>query len=68
VDVAVFKTIEAVQNGDAIGGDITTFGLKEEGVGLGTVSPKVPQDVLDQVDDIKQQILDGSLQIPDTVG
>jgi basic membrane lipoprotein Med (substrate-binding protein (PBP1-ABC) superfamily) len=37
-------------------------------VGLGDVSPKVPQDVLDQVDDIKQQILDGSLQIPDKVG
>jgi hypothetical protein len=36
-------------------------------VGLGTVSPKVPQDVLDQVDQIKQQILDGSLEIPDTL-
>jgi basic membrane protein A len=68
VDVAVFKTIEAVQKGETVGGSITTFGLKEDGVGLGTVSPKVPQDVLDQVDDIKQQILDGSLQIPDKVG
>jgi basic membrane protein A and related proteins len=68
VDVAVFKTIEAVQNGDAVGGGITTFGLKEDGVALGTVSPKVPQDVLDQADDIKQQILDGSLQIPDKLG
>ncbi len=67
VDVAVFKTIEAVQNGEAIGGGITTFGLKDDGVGLGTVSPKVPQDVLDQVDQLKQQILDGSLEIPDTL-
>jgi basic membrane protein A len=67
VDVAVFKTIEAVQKGEAVGGGITTFGLKEDGVGLGTVSSKVPQDVLDQVDQIKQQILDGSLQIPDTL-
>jgi anti-sigma28 factor (negative regulator of flagellin synthesis) len=31
------------------------------------VSPKVPQDVLDKVDELKQQILDGSLQIPDTL-
>jgi basic membrane protein A and related proteins len=68
VDVAVFKTIEAVQKGETVGGGITTFGLKEDGVGLGTVNSKVPQDVLDQVDDIKKQILDGSLQIPDTVG
>jgi basic membrane protein A and related proteins len=67
VDVAVFKTIEAVQNGETIGGGITTFGLKDDGVGLGTVSPKVPQDVLDQVDQLKQQILDGSLEIPDTL-
>jgi basic membrane protein A and related proteins len=67
VDVAVFKTIEAVQNGEAIGGGITTFGLKEDGVGLGTVSPEVPQDVLDKVDEIKQHILDGTLEIPDTL-
>jgi basic membrane protein A len=67
VDVAVFKTIEAVQNGQTIGGGITSFGLKEDGVGLGTVSPEVSQDVLDQVDQIKQQILDGSLEIPDTL-
>jgi basic membrane protein A and related proteins len=68
VDVAVFKTIEAVQKGETVGGSVTTFGLKDDGVGLGKVSPKVPQDVLDQVDDIKQQILDGSLQIPDKLG
>ena len=67
VDVAVFKTIEAVQKGETIGGSVTTFGLKEDGVALGTVSPKVPQDVLDQVEQIKQQILDGSLEIPDTL-
>jgi basic membrane protein A len=67
VDVAVFKTIEAAQKGEKVGGGITTFGLKEDGVGLGTVSPEVSQDVLDQVDQIKQQILDGSLQIPDTL-
>jgi basic membrane protein A and related proteins len=65
VDVAVFKTIEAVQKGEKIGGGVTTFGLKEDGVGLGKVSPEVPQDVLDQVDQFKQKILDGSLQIPD---
>jgi basic membrane protein A len=67
VDVAVFKTIEAVQKGEKVGGGITSFGLADEGVGLGKVSDQVPQDVLDQVDQYKQQILDGSLEIPDTV-
>jgi basic membrane protein A and related proteins len=68
VDVAVFKTIEAVQKGEKVGGSVTTFGLAEDGVGLGTLSPDVPADVQSQVDDIKQQILDGSLEIPDTLG
>jgi basic membrane protein A and related proteins len=68
VDVAVFKTIEAVQKGEQVGGGVTTFGLAEDGVGLGKVSSEVPQDVIDQADQYKQQILDGSLQIPDKVG
>jgi basic membrane protein A and related proteins len=68
VDVAVFKTIQAVQDGSFQGGGVTTFGLSDDGVGLGKVSPEVPQSVLDKVDEFKQKILDGSLQIPDTVG
>lgn len=68
VDVAVFKTIEAVQNGDPVGGSVTTFGLAEDGVALGEVSSEVPQDVLDKAEEFSQMILDGSLTIPDTVG
>jgi basic membrane protein A len=68
VDVAVFKTIEAVQKGETVGGGVTSFGLAEDGVGLGKVSSEVPQDVIDKADEYKQQILDGSLKIPDTVG
>ena len=67
VDVAVFKTIESVQNGTFEGGGVTTFGLAEDGVGLGKVSSKVPQDVLDTVEEYKQKILDAELDIPDTV-
>ena len=68
VDVAVFKTIEAVQNGETVGGGVTSFGLAEDGVGLGKVSSEVPQDVVDKAEEFKQQILDGSLQVPDKVG
>jgi basic membrane protein A and related proteins len=67
VDVAVFKTIEAVQNGTFQGGGVTTFGLAEDGVGLGKVSPEVGQDVLDKAEEYKQKILNGEIQIPDTV-
>ena len=69
VDAAVFLTIKSLQNGDFKGGGNSTFGLKEEGVGLGKVSPDVPQSDVDKVDEIKQQIADGEITgIPTTVG
>ena len=43
------------------GGGNATFGLKEEGVGLGKVSPEVPQEDVDAVDEIEQQIADGEI-------
>src|ERR1700752_1574256 len=69
VDAAVFLTIKAVQDGSWKGGGNATFGLKENGVGLGKVSPDVPQADVDKVDEIKQQIADGEITgIPTEVG
>ena len=69
VDSAVFLTIKSIQDGSWKGGGNATFGLKEEGVGLGKVSPKVPQEDVDKVDQIKQQIADGEISgIPTEVG
>ena len=69
VDAAVFLTIKAVQDGSWKGGGNATFGLKEDGVGLGKVSPKVPQADLDKVDAIKDEIAAGKITgIPTTVG
>ena len=69
VDSAVFLTIKAIQAGGWKGGGNATFGLKEDGVGLGKVSPKVPQGDVDKVDQIKQQIADGEISgIPTEVG
>ena len=69
VDAAVFLTIKAVQDGTWKGGGNATFGLKENGVGLGKVSADVPQADVDKVDEIKQQIADGEITgIPTEVG
>ena len=69
VDSAVFLTIKSIQDGSWKGGGNATFGLKEDGVGLGKVSPKVPQADVDKVDQIKQQIADGEITgIPTEVG
>jgi basic membrane protein A len=67
VDEAVFQTIEKLVNGETVGGGTTVFGLAEDGVGLGKVSPKVSQDLVDQVEEQKQKIIDGEIEIPDTV-
>ena len=69
VDAAVFLTIKSVQDGTWQGGGNATFGLKEEGVGLGTVSEDVPQEDLDAVAEIEEQIANGELTgIPTELG
>jgi basic membrane protein A and related proteins len=69
VDAAVFLTIQSVEDGTWEGGGNATFGLKEEGVGLGKVSPDVPQDAVDAVAEIEEQIADGEItDIPTVIG
>ena len=68
VDQAVFLTIEAMVNGEQVGGGVTVFGLAEDGVGLGEVSPDVSQDILDQVEEQRQAIINGEIEIPEEVG
>ena len=55
--------------GEWKGGGNATFGLAEDGVGLGTVSPEVPAEDVAAVEAIEQQIADGEITgIPTTVG
>lgn len=69
VDSAVFLTIKSIQDGTWKGGGNATFGLKEDGVGIGKVSSKVPKEDVDAVEQIKQQIASGEITgIPTTVG
>jgi basic membrane protein A and related proteins len=69
VDAAVFLTIQAVLDGEWEGGGNATFGLAEEGVGLGTVSDRVPAEDVDAVEEVEEQIADGTIsEIPTTVG
>jgi basic membrane protein A len=64
VDVAVFETVKAVQDGTFKGGEDAVFNLENEGVAIGKTSDKVTQDILDKVDELKQQILDGTIKPP----
>ncbi|MGI9113254.1 MAG: BMP family lipoprotein [Gaiellaceae bacterium] len=61
VDSAVFLTIQSIQDGTWEGGKNATFGLKENGVGLGKVSTEVPQADLDAVEAISEKIASGEI-------
>ena len=64
VDTSVYDSIKAVEDGTFTGGGDANFGLANEGVALGTISPDVPQSLLDEVDALKQQIIDGTITVP----
>ena len=68
VDSAVDDTIQQVQNGTFKGGTNAVFGLDRQGVGVGKVSPRVPQSALKRLDAIEKQIVSHKLgSIPTTV-
>jgi len=68
VDVAVFQTIQEVQDGSFNGGEDTVFDIASGGVGIGKIAPSVPADVVAQVKRVQDEIAAGEVaDIPDTV-
>jgi basic membrane protein A len=67
VDQSVFLTVEAVQNDEFEGGTDAVFDLENEGVAVGKISPKVPQELVDQMNELEQQIVDGTITPPSTL-
>lgn len=67
VDQAVFQTIEKAANQEFEGGGVTVFGLAEDGVGPGEYNGDVTDEDKTKLDEIKQQIIDGEIKIPETV-
>jgi basic membrane protein A len=67
VDTAVFDAIKLVVDGKFKGGNIT-FGLKDNGVGIGKISPKVPKSEVAKVMQVRADIIAGKIKnIPTTV-
>jgi basic membrane protein A and related proteins len=61
VDVAVFETAKAAQDGTFKGGEDQIFDLKSDGVGLGKINAD-GQKYSAQADEIKQQIISGQIK------
>jgi basic membrane protein A len=69
VDRAVYLTIKDVVDGTFKGGTDKVFGLSVGGVGLGKISPKVPQSEVAKVMQVQKDIVSGKIKdIPTTVG
>lgn len=66
VDVAVYETIKAFVEGDFSGGS-RAFGLADEGVGYATTGGNI-DDIAEQLEDLKQQIIDGEITVPEAPG
>lgn len=66
VDVSVFDTIKDAKEGNLAGGD-KAYTLANEGVALGKMSAKVPQEFLDQIEDLKAKIIAGEITAPSTL-
>jgi len=65
VDEAVYRVSKEMAEGNFQGGTTLQLGLKENGVGIADTSSKnVPADVLAKVEEYKQKIIDGEIQIP----
>lgn len=69
VDSAVFLTAKAVQDGTFAGGGNATFGLDQDGVGLGTFSPDAAKADIEATKKVEQKIASGEIKdIPTTAG
>lgn len=61
VDTSVYSTIQQVLDHRFAGGTNAVFSLKNNGVGLGKISPKVPKADVQKVSEVAKQIANGTI-------
>ena len=64
VDTGVFDTVKQVADGKFQGGTDLNFNLANGGMDVGKINPAVPQDLIDKMNELKQQIIDGKVKVP----
>ena len=65
VDVAVYDTIKRVADGESVGGSVTTYDLEAGGVDYSTSGGYI-DDIKDQLEELKAQIISGDIEVPTT--
>ena len=51
--------------GEFPGGEVTTFGLADEGIALADSRGAIPQEVMDEVEEFTKKIADGEIEVPE---
>jgi basic membrane protein A len=64
VDRGVYLAIKGAENGQFKGGTNLVFNLKNNGVGLGKISNKVPNAFIKQINALRAQIIAGKIKPP----
>jgi basic membrane protein A and related proteins len=62
VDTAVFLAIKSVVEDRFKGGTNLIFGLRQNGVGIGKISPKVPKSEVDALNKVRADIISGKIK------
>ena len=68
LDVAVYDLVRSLVRGTLTTGGDSVFDLRNGGVGLAKISPKVPRSFLAQVERIRREIVAGKISVPSTLG
>ena len=64
VDQAVFLTAGAVKAGKFKGGTDAVFNLKNKGVGIGKISPRVPKRFVTRMNALRPLLMSGKIKAP----
>ena len=66
VDVGVYNVTKDLAEGNYEGGKTVTYGLEDGGaVDIAPTSDKhVPEEILNEIEDLKQMIIDGEIEVP----
>jgi basic membrane protein A len=64
VDVSVFTAAKDAKNGTFKGGRDLIFDVKNGGIGIGKISPKVPKAIVTKVMKVKARIAAGTIKVP----
>lgn len=65
VDLSTYNVIKDVKEGKFEGGKTIRYGLEEGAVDISPTSDKhVPKEILDKVEELKKEIIDGKITVP----